>query len=149
MRFGNLAEGPDGLPLDEDMRVLELAKSNRARRGEQVHLIWDDGRFIKVAPGTVKNHAANAEAEQVFLQLLAKRNKQNRHVSPNRSRSYAPTEFAKDPRGREVGKARLEQAMNRLLDQEKIFVRMIGPPSRQMQRLDVGPHPPSTDDAGS
>ena len=112
LRFGNPEEAPDGLPLDADMRVLELAKSNRARRGELVHLFWDNGRFIKVIPGIVQNQAVNAEADKVFLELLAKRNKQGRHVSPNRSRSYAPAEFAKDPRGKEVGKAHLEQAMN-------------------------------------
>jgi len=34
-----------------DLRVLELSKSNRARRGAQIHVTWFDGRFITIDPG--------------------------------------------------------------------------------------------------
>jgi archaellum biogenesis ATPase FlaH len=52
-----------------EVKVLELAKSNRARRGEKIRMMWNDGQFI--LPGiSVKPN--DGEAKEVFLQLLKK-----------------------------------------------------------------------------
>jgi hypothetical protein len=67
----------------------------------------------------------------VFLELLDKFAAQDRRVSNSRSSTFAPTEFAKLPGGRELGKAALEAAMNRLFEKGTIYVAKDGPASRQ------------------
>jgi hypothetical protein len=89
------APAEEGGPPNPDLRVIELAKSNRARRGEKVHLMWNEGRFITVTPGAVENLTNEAEAQRLFLELLSKVNKQGMNVSPNRSNNYAPVVLAK------------------------------------------------------
>jgi RecA-family ATPase len=122
----------DGQPdPDPDLRMLELSKSNRARAGEQIYVRWFAGIFVKVAPGTTSNPTFDAHAEQVFLRLLDKLAAQNRHISNSRSSTFAPTEFAKLPGGKELGKTVLEAAMNRLFEKGTIYVAEDGPPSKR------------------
>jgi hypothetical protein len=119
--------------------VIELAKSNRARRGEKVHLRWNEGRFVIVTPGAVQNLAIEVEADELFLKLLAKANKQGMNVSPNRSNSYAPVVLARMPAARGIGKAALERAMYRLLEKGEIRAEPFGPPSKVRHRLVIEP----------
>ena len=128
--FTDVPGEPDGPPPDPDMRVIELAKSNRARRGEKIHMVWMEGRFVLASTGSVKNLKNETEAEELFLQLLAKSAKQGIHVSPYRSNCYAPTVLGKKPGSNGTGKAVLERAMHRLLDQGKIRDQTHGPPSK-------------------
>jgi RecA-family ATPase len=118
-----------------DLRVLELSKSNRARRGEQIHVTWFDGRFIKIDPGTPADPAWETHAEEIFLQLLGKFEAEGQRVSNVKSSTYAPTQFAKRPKGKELGKDALERAMSRLLDKGLIRVETEGPPSRRRSHL--------------
>ena len=117
--FTDAAKEENGAPVSPDLRVIELAKSNRARRGERIYVMWTEGRFVPVAPGVVENLSNEADAEGLFLQLLAKANKQNMQVSPNCSISYAPTVLARMPASKGIGKAALERAMHRLLEKER------------------------------
>ena len=126
-----------GPPSDPDTRLLELAKSNRARRGEQIQLLWLDGRFVVSQPGAGGNAKNDLEADELFLHLLSKAKAQGIDLSYNRSSSFAPTRMAKMPTARGTGKASFERAMNRLLDQGKIRVETFGPPSKQRSRLVV------------
>jgi hypothetical protein len=125
----------DGQPPNPDLRMIELAKSNRARRGEKIHLIWTEGRFVEVTPGAIQNLTNETEAEELFLQLLAKLDKQGIHVSPYPSNCYAPTVLAKQPSSKGIGKATLERAMHRLLDKGKIRDETHGPPSKRRHHL--------------
>jgi RecA-family ATPase len=118
-----------------DLRIIELAKSNRARRGEKIYLLWSEGRFIVTSPGAAQNASNETEVEEVFLSLLSRLSRQGVHVSAHRSPSYAPTVFAKQSRGRDFGKAALEGAMHRLIEKEKIRVVEHGPPSKRRHRL--------------
>ena len=52
-----------------------------------------------------------------------------------KSSTYAPTQFAKRPKGTELGKDALERAMSRLLDKGLIRVVTEGPPSRRRSHL--------------
>jgi RecA-family ATPase len=129
------APSGEGQPADPDLRVIELAKSNRARRGEKIYLMWTDGRFDAVTPGAARSSANEAEVEELFLTLLSKLNELGVHVSPYHSPSYAPTVFAKQPGSKGFGKAALERAMHRLLDKGKIRDETHGPPSKTRHRL--------------
>jgi RecA-family ATPase len=118
-----------------DLRMIELAKSNRARRGEKIDVIWTEGRFVVVTPGDVKNTRNEAEAEELFLELLAKLDKQGMNVSPYRSNCYAPAVLAKQSSSKGIGKVALDRAMYRLLEKGKIRVDTHGPPSKRRHRL--------------
>jgi hypothetical protein len=141
------AERDEGAPPNPDLRVIELAKANRARRGEKIHVMWADGRFVAVSPGSVVNHALATEVDERFLHQLAKLNSRGMHLSPNRSSAYAPAIIARQPGSNGVGKHALEAAMNRLLDAGKIRVEEYGPPSKRRHRLVVSAEmpPPGVD----
>jgi RecA-family ATPase len=130
-----IKEEESGPPADPDTRTLELAKSNRSRRGEQISLLWLDGRFVVTQPGVGGNPKNDRDAEELFLQLLGKANEGGFNLSPYRSSSYAPVVMAKNPASKGVGKAALERAMHRLIDTGKIRNQTFGPPSKQRHRL--------------
>jgi RecA-family ATPase len=125
--------GQEGQPPNPDLRMIELAKSNRARRGEKIYVVWTDGRFVEASAAAVVNSKNEAANEELFLQLLSKRAKQGMYVSSNRSSTYAPTAMAKVPASN--GVAALERAMHRLLDKGKIRAEEYGSPSRLRHRL--------------
>ena len=78
--------------------------------------MWSDGRFVLVLPHDAVNMTNEAEADRLFLELLAKTNKRGMNVSPSRSITYAPTVLARMPAAKGIGKLALERAMHRLLD---------------------------------
>jgi RecA-family ATPase len=134
----------DGQPdPDPDLRVLELAKSNRSRAGEQIYMCWTEAGFVRVASGTTANPTNELHAEQVFLQLLDKLTAQKRRVSHSRSSTFAPTEFARLPAGKELGKTALEAAMNRLFEKGFIDVVENGPTSKRRHFIARRSIPPS------
>ena len=121
------ADENKGPPPNLDLRVIELAKSNRARRGEKIHMIWTDGRFVVTSGERPINSKIEMDADERFLECLAKTTKQRITVSPYRSPSYAPAIFAKMPASRDTGKAALERAMNRLIEKGIISSRNMVP----------------------
>jgi RecA-family ATPase len=134
--FGKPPKGPDGLEPDPDLRLLELDKANRARRGEQIHMRWFDGVFVKVEPGSPSSAATELHHEQVFLELLDALTRQGLKVSAAvKGHAYAPTEFLKRARGKDIGKKALEAAMNRLLERGVILQVEEGSKSRKSGRL--------------
>jgi RecA-family ATPase len=134
-------------PPSLDMRVLELAKSNRARRGEKIHLVWFDGCFTTVAPGAAENLTNAAEADRIFLAALEKMTSQGVNLSTSPSSTYAPTVLAKMPMGKRIGKAALDRAMHRLIERGVIRAEPFGPPSHRRHRLIVTGRPSVTEGA--
>jgi RecA-family ATPase len=122
--------------MDPDLRVLQVKKSNYGPVGIEKRLRWRDGVFLLDGPATgVDGLAADAKAEQVFLDLLAEFNAQGRDVSANRSPTFAPTRFEKHPRADGLTKKSFEGAMERLLVSKRIGVQTFGSPSRPRSRL--------------
>jgi RecA-family ATPase len=132
--FTDVKEEADA-PADPDMRVIELAKSNRARRGEKICAIWEAGRFVVAAPGATRNVEIETATDELFLLLLSKAASRGQDLSPSRSPSYAPTVLARWPGSKGTSKAALERAMHRLLEAGKIRVETFGPPSKLRHRL--------------
>ena len=56
----------------------------------------------------------------IFLNCLRERNRQQRAVSEKSSKTYAPLVFAGMPESKGIGKTRLEKAMDRLFRLDKI-----------------------------
>ena len=98
----------------------------------------------KAAPA-LERAAAEANAENVFLTLLARFNAQDRNVSDKTGPTYAPSFFAAEP---EAKAARLKapalaDAMRRLFAADRIHLELYGKPSRQFRRLVLGSRPDS------
>lgn len=127
----------DGEEPDPNLRILKVMKANYAPTGMEVRLRWEAGalKLDGGGPGMFDRIAAEAKADRVFLKVLTRMAEEGRDVSPNRSASYAPTVFAKQPDGEGCNKAAFEKAMERLLAARKIKIQKHGPPSRTTYRL--------------
>ena len=124
----------DGTEPDATQRILKTMKANYGPTGGEIRLRWERGCFRLDAPiGDRATSAAVAEA--VFLDLLAEFSRQGRDVSPNRSNSFAPTVFAKNPASKGCKGSALEKAMETLLKSNRIAIDHFGPPSKRRQRL--------------
>jgi RecA-family ATPase len=105
---------------DSDGRVLTNPKANYSSKGGKLEFRWHKGAFVRDddLPAETRLEVAavirdNADNE-LFLECLRERNKQQRQVSEKSSKNYAPLVFAAMPESRKVGKKRLEAAMDRL-----------------------------------
>lgn len=78
-------------------------------------------------------------AKLVFLELLAAYTLQGRRVGPNPGSNYAPTVFAADPKAKDFTKDTFTQAMNSLFSEARLWVKVIGPKSKQREVLGLEP----------
>jgi RecA-family ATPase len=121
---------------DPDLRQLEVMKSNYGPGGERILMRWHQGIFIpETGPSSLKQRADARKAEEVFLDLIDRFEKQERPVSANVGPTYAPKLFADYPGVTGITKRAFQEAMIRLLDAGKICNERYGPPSRQRTRL--------------
>jgi RecA-family ATPase len=108
--------------------VLERKKSNYAKAGERIELMWQEGAFIRFAtvPGQAMRTEADVEYEQLFLGLLREFTARGQGVGVDKRGNYAPREFGRAMReqGQSVNEMGLGMAMNRLLDMGVIEVKI-------------------------
>jgi RecA-family ATPase len=108
-----------------------------------VTLRWRDGLFLPLlSEENLDELAATAvEAENVFLHLLDRFNRDERNASPNVGPSYAPALFADEAEAKTLKNRNraLAEAMRRLFADNKIHVEQYGRPSRPYGRLRIGP----------
>jgi hypothetical protein len=93
--------------------------------------------------GSLEKAAADAKAENLFLDLLARFNTQGRNVNDKTGPTYAPTLFAheSEAKGARIGKQAFANAMRRLFANNRIHLEPYGKPSRQFNRLVPGAAP--------
>jgi hypothetical protein len=126
----------DGDKPDTELRELESKKSNYGPLANPTLLRWKVGVFVvEPGEGSLQRMAANSKVDELFLKLLGRFNEQDRSVSINVSRSYAPTMFAAQDEAKGTAKRALASAMQRLLDAGIIRNEAFGPPSRRRSRL--------------
>jgi RecA-family ATPase len=136
---------PDDKNGDTDARVLKTMKSNYGTVGGELRMRWSDGSFVlDDGKPAVASALLAAKAERIFLNLLSMLNRQGRNVCHVPGTTYAPAVMAKLPEADGASKARLAEAMNKLLTAGDVKIVTEGPPSRQRQRLilaseDFGP----------
>ena len=142
----------DGV-TDTGERMLTIMKLSGGQRPSPIDLVTGEGgvlvrrRAPTVAGGKIDFDAIMAEAERPkkeFLELLGKLTKQNINVSPSpNATNYAPKIMVK--REDHVGRTRksriaeLEQAMNELLDEDRIENQRYGAKCRGTYRLVAAP----------
>ena len=124
-------------------RVLTVKKTNYGKEGERILLRWQEGCFIPLgtAPAPARA-AADAIADQTYLDCLDIATGQGLDVFPATGRSYAPTIFADMPEAKAKGinKRGLIAAQVRLLSAGMIWNEPFGPPSRGKRRIARKPH---------
>ena len=112
-------------------------KANYGPVGGGISLRWEAGRFINVdlVEGTAEGNSSLAmQAERVFLHLVRWHSAKGIKISPSRSSSDATVLFARHPQSEGVSKGRFEQAMNVLLEQDKIEPTTLGHPQSAASR---------------
>jgi RecA-family ATPase len=124
---------------DNDLRELAFMKNQYGRLEDTMTLRYQHGLFLP-EEGMIFDQAVRAaKAEEVFVELLLRFAKENRHVSDKRSAIYAPVLFAREDAARKaaITKDDLEKAMRRLFAAGKIWNEPHGKPSRPSYRLAV------------
>jgi RecA-family ATPase len=125
--------GRDGHP---GLRDLEVVKSNYGPSGEKVRLQWERGVFVPEGMASpAERAAADAPADDAFLNCLRAALDQGLRVGPSPSVIWAPKVFEKMPEARGLRAKELDKAMRRLLPAKRIVIETSGPPSRQRQRI--------------
>jgi len=105
---------------DPDLKVLRRAKSNYARKGEEIEFRWHRGAFVRSADlppdenRDLAHAAAAAEHNARFLRCLAERTRQHRHVSEKPGANYAPKVFEGMSEAKGSTKKDMQAAMDRL-----------------------------------
>lgn len=130
------AETEDGMPLDEDARILRKSKANYGKKGEEIEFRWHEWAFTNLSElpsdtaAEISRVAADAALNERFLACLDACSRQLRAVSVSRAASnYAPRVFAKMTEGKRVPTEAFEAAMERLLhlgeiaNDQKVFQR--------------------------
>jgi len=122
----------------DDLRQLEIAKNNYGPTGEKITLRWERGVFVPESQADTSPYRAAAERQidDLFLQLLDKRNAQARHVRPSKGPGYAPSEFAADPEAGAVTARAFATAMERLYSAGIIKTVETGPASRRFRHVE-------------
>jgi RecA-family ATPase len=121
---------------DDNVRQLQIMKSNYGPAGETVAVQWKDGVFIPLAkPSTVERAAAERAIDAAFLACLEACAGYGRDVGPNTGRAYAPAIFEKMPEANGFRAKALAAAQERLFNAGAIVVTKIGPPSKARDRI--------------
>jgi RecA-family ATPase len=123
---------------DNDIRELVFRKNQYGRLSDRVLLRYTDGMFLPV-PGTASldRLAQAAKAQEVFMMLLKRFTRENRNLSANPGRGYAPSEFVGEDEAKKANlrKADLREAMRELFKDGKIWNEPYGRSGHQHYRL--------------
>jgi RecA-family ATPase len=121
---------------NKNLRTFQGMKSNYGEGGGKFNLEWKNGVFVRVnEPSGFDKLAAAQKADDVFLSLLARFEREGRDVSPNPSVTFAPAVFSKEADAGGLSKELLAAAMSRLLKANKIKIEKFGRPGKQRSRL--------------
>jgi RecA-family ATPase len=124
-------------PLDNGVRELRFLKNQYGKRGAPIELQWVGGMWLPLLVTDTQTRDAGIDA--MFMMLLKRFNEQDRPVSPNKSPTYAPAKFERQPEAKLAGikSAAFELAMERLLAAGKIRVVDWGLRTRPRSKLVV------------
>jgi hypothetical protein len=129
----------EGTEPDKTLRKLDFMKSNYSAIADSVTLRWKEGVYVVEAkPGSLEAVAADAKADETFMSLLARFDREGRVVSHKpTANNYAPKDFSTEPEAKtaKINKRDLAEGMRRLFKAEKIRVENYGKPSRPYSRI--------------
>lgn len=118
-------EQPDG-----DLRELTFKKNNYGPKGESLVVRYQGGLFLpEQGLSSIEAAAAEQDAEQIFMALLAQYTASGRNVShKEKANNFAPRAFTAEPEAKKLPRAlrALSDAMSRLFKQNKIHIEQYG-----------------------
>ena len=119
----------------------EQPETDLRELGESVVLRYQRGLFLPEGGlSSLDKVARQVEAENTFLEFVKRMTEQNQDLGPNRTASnYGPAVIARQAKG--FRKAEFETAMQRLIDTNRIHIRLEGPPTKQRKYLTPGAAP--------
>jgi RecA-family ATPase len=122
---------------NNDLRELVYKKSNYGPPVQSIGLQYQNGLFLPVANTELKAMARAGIAKSVFMTILQRFNRENRHVSATPGPNFAPTQFVKEPEAKEAGcyKEELAEAMRVLIKDKHIQHAQYGKPSNPHFKL--------------
>lgn len=106
--------------VDPDERALTLGKANYARQGDELRFRWHNFALILADDLPEDERAGLAQVARdsadndLFLACLDEMTRQQRPVSEKSGRNFAPVVFARMPESRNIGRDRIDAAMERL-----------------------------------
>ncbi len=123
-----------------DERVLSRRKANYASAGDAIRLRWQRGVLVAIdRPGQLAAASQQADADFVFLRLLAAVDEANMPVSASHNaHNFAPKIFASRPDRQGFSRRDFEQAMSRLIAAGKINLDTYGRKGDERRRLVAG-----------
>jgi RecA-family ATPase len=141
MYFTYVTVGDGDEEPDPDLRLLDLPKANRARKGLKMVLRWRADAFQREdreEQSSLDGLQQALKCEATFINLVAEFERQGRTASPNAGRAYAPFLFSKHPEGKLFGAKKYAEAMEILLSSNRVKVGLTpGPKSKAYQTLKV------------
>lgn len=111
---------------DSDLREMQFKKNQYGRTNDSLVLRYQNGLFLPEKTfSSIEMAAAEQNADQTFLTLLARFTKSGRNVGDKvKAANYAPRVFAKEPDAKALPKPEkyLVSAMDRLFRENKIHM---------------------------
>lgn len=127
----------NGAPPNPDLRILETMKANYGKTGQGIQLIWQHGRFIAEA---VPEQPPPHDIDDMVLALFIK-GCVDLGYSKTRNRigaTLADVEGAKSiSPNRKVRKSLIPHAIDRLVQNRKLRIVDIGPPSKRVSVVEL------------
>lgn len=120
---------------DPDVRLLKTMKANYGKTGSEWHLRWKAGAFVKDRSSGGGSEADKARAERLFIEALSGLNEDGGRAAQTKGSNYAPGLLELRPEAQGLSERALEDAMKRLLRSGEIVTIIVGPPSKQRQKL--------------
>jgi RecA-family ATPase len=126
---------------DSDLREIIFKKSNYGRAADSLMLRYQRGLFLPEAGlSNIDKAAREADVEEAFITIARKLEAREQELSPApTSHHYAPTLIAKQREAKGMRKAEFVAALDRLLDQQRIWIETLRPGSaREKKTIKVG-----------
>jgi RecA-family ATPase len=123
---------------DNDLREIVFKKNQYGPLGERVVLKYQAGMFLPLPElASLDQLALAARAQDVFLTILQRFERENRHVSDKPGRGYAPKEFAQEDEAKKAHLSRddLRKAMLALFKDQRIWNQPYGRTDRPNYRI--------------
>jgi RecA-family ATPase len=124
---------------DDGRRELHFLKNQYGPLARCVELRWRDGLWLPPAASSKAEDKSEREqkADDLFLTMLRRFDREGRNVSASTCPTYAPTVFAREPAAKDskTSKNAFADAMARLFEAKRIRVVTDGPASRQRSRI--------------
>jgi RecA-family ATPase len=126
-----------GAQPDTDLREIEFKKNQYGKMSDKIVLRYQAGMYLPVPGASIDKLAREAQAEEIFLELLRRLTTENRYVSDKKSPAYAPAVFAREEAASKAGitSGDFAEAMRRLFAARKIWNEPCGRPSRPTYRI--------------